>query len=258
MKNETAEKLNQINSDFYQHIAQYFDSSRQTFWEGWDQVWDFMYKNKIPVRSVLDMGCGNARFLDFLTQRKEALCHLNHEIYPGSILDNEFSYVGIDNDDFLLGKSREKFPKATFIKYDIVDSLINDPFAKDAQQYDMIGVFGVIHHVPSFDLRVEFLKNLKNSLGENGILILSIWKFMDDEKEKTKVVPWSNLEIDPNDLEPNDYLLSWNRGENALRYCHFLTDEEEDKLILDSGLKKVYEFYADGKSGKMNKYLILT
>jgi len=233
MNNKTILKLKRINKSFYDTIGSEFDSSRQYFWDGWDALLESFPKIK-NSNSILDLGCGNGRFYQFWKEKV-----------------GEINYIGIDNNSVLLEKAQKNFSDATFRNSDVLDFPILN------KKFDLIVAFGVMHHLPSYDLRVEFLQYCKKNLNTEGLVCISIWKFMDDDHEKNKIVPIEDINLSNLDLEENDYFLSWKKGKTAYRYCHYVSEEEKNNLIKDSGLKLVGNFFADGKSGKLNEYLVL-
>ena len=53
-------------------------------------------------------------------------------------------------------------------------------------------------------------------------------------------------------MEPNDFLLSWQRDGRGVRYVH-LVDEQEMLLLADkAGLNVVEQYRNDGKEGDLN------
>lgn len=239
MKQTTITKLNQLNQQFYQTIASEFDKTRYTSWQGWQQLVQFFPEDK-PLR-ILDVGCGNARFANFL-----ALQQVPVE-----------SYLGIDTNQFLLHQAKVKnFPFPTrFVNHDIIQNLDTFP---NRQQYDLIVLFGIMHHIPSFRLRQKLLQNLDNILDNNGVLIFAAWQFLSIPSLKKRVVSWKVLpKIDLLDLETHDYLLDWRKGKNAYRYCHWIDQTEIKKLTRVLQCTKVSQYYADGKNDKSNAYVVL-
>lgn len=238
MNKATIKKLNQINQDFYNTTADDFDGSRQFFWKGWENL--ITHIGNFDQPKILDLGCGNGRFYQFLKKK---------------LPEKKLSYLGIDSNQDLLKFAKEKFENNNNFElqtHDIVSSLLNESdFIKD-KNFDAIVSFGVFHHIPSFKLRLQLLNYLKTKLSKNGLIIISLWQFMDYERFKAKVV-----DHETSDLEKNDYILNWNRGKKAIRYCHFINEEEQDKLVSQSGLRLTNSFRSDGREQNVNKYLIL-
>ena len=83
-----------------------------------------------------------------------------------------------------------------------------------------------------------------------GCLALATWRFYERERFRKRIVPW------PDDfaVERHDYLLDWRRGERALRYCHYIDDEEHAQLIEAAGLPVIDDYRADGG---LNRYTLL-
>ncbi len=248
MDQTTINRLNQLNKQFYQTTAKQFADSRQYFWQGWDKLLPEIKKlteNKDKIK-VLDLGCGNGRFAQFLKENKV-----------------KFKYLGLDNNQALLDRTKTNLSGLEIDfelkKLDLVD-LVNKEQLQTSfeQKFNLIVLFGVIHHIPSFDLRSKLINHLSQLLTKNGLLVITAWQFAGKERFKQREVGPKQLEIKPQQLEKNDYILDWRRGETAYRYCHYLTQAEMEQIIdkLDQ-LNPREKFYADGKSQNLNLYFIL-
>jgi 2-polyprenyl-3-methyl-5-hydroxy-6-metoxy-1,4-benzoquinol methylase len=125
----------------------------------------------------------------------------------------------------------------------------------DAGRYDLVALFGVIHHVPGFQTRLDLLRALGERVAPGGMLALACWRFYDYARFRARIVPW------PEDLagqvEAGDYLLDWRQGTRALRYCHYVDDAEHARLVAATGLSEVETYRADGHSGDANRYSLL-
>lgn len=233
MNDETAQRLNAINRAFYASVADEFDTTRGAPWPGWKRLLPLLR----PPLTVLDVGCGNGRLGAFLAK------HFGADVY----------YHGIDSNPALLQHARETLrdANATFAVRDIVeDSSIQPP---DANTYDVVALFGVLHHVPGAARRLALIRQLAGYVAPRGLLTFTCWRFIEYERFRERIVPM------PADLdaEPNDYLLDWRRGTNALRYCHYVDDAELAQLAAASGLEPLLQYRADGHSGDMNLYVVL-
>lgn len=239
MQEETIAKLNTINLNFYNKIGHYFDNSRQYNWDGWSEILNLeVWKSE--NLNVLDIGCGNGRFAGFVGEH---------------YLEN-FKYTGIDSNNYLLEKAKSTYLQHCFATHDIIqDTSLPDPIS--VENYDLIVLFGVIHHIPSVRKRLDVIKLLKNKLSKQGRLIISAWNFLEDQKLSKKFIDWQEAGLRPEDVEEHDYLLPWERGAKAFRYCHWVSPNEQTLLISESGMKLETEFFADGKSGKLNRYIVL-
>ena len=229
MDDTTIKRLIALNRAFYETAGDAFDQTRGRPWPGWRGILPHLP----PIVRVLDAGCGNGRFARFLADES-----------PSRVV-----YVGVDSSPRLLDHARRALAHldAQLHERDILrDPLPPGPF-------DLIALFGVLHHVPGASTRRAVIERLAECLAPGGILFFSAWRFYDFARFRQRIVPW------PDDLsaEPGDYLLDWRRGERALRYCHHVDEAEHAALIAASGLREVTTYCADGESGQSNRYSLL-
>jgi len=232
MDANTQERLNSINRDFYAAAATEFDQTRNSAWPGWLRLREHV---QAPLR-VLDVGCGNGRFGLFLA-----------ETFPDAV-----DYHGLDNNPALLQFASGALANADLASYTLDPfDLLHDTLP-DAQ-YDLVVLFGVIHHVPGAQTRRDFLRRLAERVAKKGLLCFAAWCFYEYERFRERLVPW------PDDLnvEKHDYLLDWRAGERVLRYCHYVDEAEHAELIAATGLEEVLTFREDGKGHAMNRYSVL-
>lgn len=279
----TIDFLRQVNNDFYARCAPSFSASRNAPWVGWrsclEAVQDcgavrlcdgpdvHLYgcataqpgaiRKGASVR-VLDVACGNMRFAAFLREE---------------LRGRHIDYFAVDDCAGLVPHLPEDEGFSTcFQNLDIIGELavgVGLAHAIDAESCDLVGCFGFFHHVPSFELRVRLIDALLQKTASGGVVCASFWQFMGDEKFVKKAETWNSKAkselasagLDASQLEAGDYFLGWQNEPGLWRYCHDFEELEIDALVAaaceGSKAREVARFSADGKSGAMNRYVVL-
>jgi len=164
------------------------------------------------------------------------------------------NYVGVDNNAALLDSAQSALKKYAHVQVQLIEQDVVQALEIDGQ-YDLVVLFGVIHHVPGYENRQQFMKQLTTYVKTDGLLAFAAWRFYEFERFRERLASW------PDDLankvEQNDYLLDWRRGDVALRYCHYVDDEELDALVRAMDIEEVTRYRADGATGTMNSYVVL-
>lgn len=261
MNIQTQKKLIEINNSFYKKIGTHFDATRNYFWPGWEKLIPIIDSelsiSSMEVIKVLDIGCGNGRFLEFLVER-----------FP----DRKIEYIGIDGSDVLLEKAAERFSRFDelgTVEYELEKSdIVFEKWEKkvDKYKFDIIAMFGVMHHVPDLSNRRGIVRKASGLLSNQGVFVFTLWKFLDTERLKKRVVDtetefgkdiYTKLGISALELDDHDYLLDWRKGEVAYRYCHYTSDDEINNILQDLKINIVDNYRADAKEGIVNHYLIV-
>lgn len=247
MQVDVIKKLNNLNEQFYKKVGPEFDRTRQQYWKGWDTLIPLIKKKyRQNELSVLDLACGNARFGRFLA-----------EYFP----DKNIQYHGIDREETLLNLSQSALQAThlqfTLEKQDIIQALLDKNLFSSKDTYDIVMVFGLLHHVPSQALREELVKALEIVLKPQGILVITSWQFATLPRFSERFINPEVVDLHSEDLEKNDYILDWKRVETAYRYCHFANEAEVKNLIeANTKLQVIDSYYADGKTHSLNCYSI--
>jgi tRNA (uracil-5-)-methyltransferase TRM9 len=226
---ETIQRLNQLNAEFYNTTADHFDLLRRNAWPGWHRLLPYLQS---PL-NVQDVGCGNGRFGWFLAKHVNVL-----------------HYHGIDNNLRLLEHARVTLQQLNDVVLEERDLIENPP---SMGAYDLVGIFGVLHHVPGAEQRLKLARILAERVAPGGLLIFACWRFHEYERYRDRLIDWPEGWI----REKHDYLLDWKRGTQALRYCHYINDDEHAELVAATGLTEIETFRADGETGDVNRYSIL-
>jgi SAM-dependent methyltransferase len=243
MNPDTSDHLNQINRDFYHITAGEFDQTRARPWPGWERLLPYL---ETPL-SALDVGCGNGRFGVFL---QDHLVGGDDDVSIPALLH----YHGLDNNPTLLDRARDTLTRlpgiaATFDQRDLVEQ------PPDCGHYDLVACCGLLHHIPGNSNRLDFLRCLAERVAPGGYLVFACWRFYEYERFRDRIVPWDDDLV--GQVEPHDYLLDWRRGDRALRYCHYVDDDEHARLVSATDMTEIAAYRADGFTGAVNRYSLL-
>lgn len=151
MDKEYAKYLLEKTRNDYNLIAEDFSMTRGSIWPETKSLFD---KYFFPGEKVLDLGCGNGRYFEYLKEKK-------------------VNYFGVDNSEKLIEIAKARYPEADF---QVTDAL-NLPFSDNF--FDKVISIAVFHHIPSEELRISFLNEAKRILKPEGFLILTVWNWWD-------------------------------------------------------------------------------
>lgn len=253
MNQQTRSLLKNISDEFYRNHANSFSQTRSYPWLGWSKLVDHLRKYQLIGNKglrVLDLGCGNGRFLKFMIDQ-----------------DIQFhSYVGLDNNLDLLNLAKNRFNQSG-VNWEYGDILNYDltELNKSESGFDLIVVFGLLHHVPGYEHRLHLIQRLFQVKNDSGLLALSLWQPQLSVRFKRLAISWDrynkarnqDLKINVDDLEVGDYLLKWQGSADFPRYIHVFEESEINRFKHDLGQHElVTEYEADGKEGRLNHYLV--
>ena len=242
MDPSTQAALRRINRHFYSRYAADFDRTRHPGgWPGWQRVVETAARTTDRPFRVLDLGCGNGRFALFLDRSPD----LRHK--------RPLSYLGIDQSQELVEAAVSACADRSHIQFG-VDDIEN--CALDEATHDLVTLFGVLHHLPSFDSRRRTLERAASAVAPGGLLALTCWQFADDPRFESRRLDWaSETGVDPAELETGDHLLRWGQAESgARRYCHHTGEPELDRLACGLQLAEVARYLSDAPGGRQNLY----
>jgi len=227
MKKKYAEDLLEKTKQDYNKIAQEFSATR---WRIWEET-EFLFNDYVmPGDKVLDLGCGNGRFFEFLR-------------------DKDINYIGVDFSEKLIEFAKEKYPK---VKFQVADAL-NLPFPNN--YFDKIYSIAVLQHIPSEEFRRQFLKEARRILKPNGFLILTVWK-PESKKNLNLFFKDTALKL-TGKFERGDTFRPWG-NKDAERYFHYFSEKELVNLAEKTMFKIIKQGITTNERGnRKNIYLIV-
>ena len=236
------DRLNQINREFYATFAASFSETRSESAQELQVILPYIADGA----RVLDIGCGNGRVAALLGRQRRGV-----------------TYIGVDASEEMISSARHWAQGAEFLVADITrpdwaDCLSGQAGSQPGQRaFDCVLMLAVLHHIPGGDVRARLMRQVRGLLAPHGRLVISTWQFMDNERMRKKIVPWSTVGIDERELEPGDVLLDWKRGGAGLRYCHWIGRDELDALAAQAALNVVETWRAGGREGNLSLYAVL-
>ena len=201
MNRDFASSLIQLNNTFYREHSASFSDTRQAPWPGWVRTMDIALEQldvatiEHPVR-VFDLACGNMRFENFAAGGALAAKGVDGA-NPSADASCPFEFYGVDScQDLAIDAHGHalRIPNLHFQELDVLDALMKLNPAEtpdvlfDAPLADISVCFGFMHHVPSCEYRVRVLDALVRQTRPGGIIAISFWEFMNDERMARKAV----------------------------------------------------------------------
>lgn len=237
MDTATVQRLLELNRRFYTDHGRDFSATRERLQSGVMRVLDSLRGDE----AILDLGCGNGELARELSRRR----------HSGSYLGLDFSVPLLDE----AGREPFTFP-VKFLRSDL--SRFPEPGGElsAAGPFPLITAFAVLHHIPGLDLRLNIIRKVHSLLEPDGLFIHSNWQFLNSPRLKARIQPWNLIGLTGQDVDPNDFLLDWKRGETGLRYVHHFDEAGLGELANAGGFKMLESFHSDGENRKLGLYQI--
>jgi tRNA (uracil-5-)-methyltransferase TRM9 len=252
MQATTIQKLLQLNAEFYQTFAIQFSDTRQRIQPGVRRL----LPDLASAANILDLGCGNGELA-----RELAQSHFSSR------------YLGLDFSRELLSVARQGIsdnPHFAFAQTNLADpdwqtsiTSFQSPTSREPievrhppSKFDLVVSFAALHHLPGRETHLQILRTVRNLLAPGGRFIHSNWQFLNSERLRQRLHPWSEIGLTETEVDPGDYLLDWRRGGFGLRYVHHFSEAELNTLAGESGFGVLETFYSDGESSNLGLYQI--
>ncbi|MCS7220374.1 MAG: class I SAM-dependent methyltransferase [Anaerolineae bacterium] len=228
MKPEIAQQLIQLNRRFYDQFADAFAASRPAPLPGVERLLAYVPDDS----ALLDVGCGHGQLVMALHR-----------------MGRRVRYIGVDASARLIEHARCLFSQlqcTTILAQFMVLDVTQPDWASylPLRRYQVIALLALLHHIPGMGRRIELLHQVARCLAPDGVVLVSTWQFLHSERLRRRLQPWHLIGLHPEDVEPGDYLLDWQRDGCGLRYCAFIDAAALDRLAEAAGLRVAERFYA--------------
>ncbi|MBI2411559.1 MAG: class I SAM-dependent methyltransferase [Candidatus Kerfeldbacteria bacterium] len=218
MDNRTAKKiLNSVRRD-YNTIAAHFSDTRS---QQWPAVRALVQQYITPGKIVLDLGCGNGRLADVVTEIKA-------------------NYIGIDVSPELIARAQQLRPDNVFR----VGTMMQIPLPDNSVDHTLL--IASLHHIPSLAYRIQTLQEIKRVTRPGGYIICMNWNLHQWRFWKLRL-RWNARKLfRRHHMDWNDTLVPWKNPAGAIlaeRYYHGFTEQEIKKLAKKISLPLVQQYY---------------
>jgi len=214
MKKNKAEKIIKQLAVGYDLIADDFSESRYKIWPEMT-VWQ---KHILAGQKILDIGCGNGRMMQLLT-------------------DKNIEYVGFDISGKLINIARDKCQQYSFKTVDFqVGDMRHLPYQENI--FDIILAVAVLHHLPHPDNRWQALQEIYRILKPGGLLLMNNWYFWNAYANKKYQIKKQILVNWWRGLEKQGLFIPWKNtnGQPIMnRYYYAYKKKELAHLLNQSG-----------------------
>jgi tRNA (uracil-5-)-methyltransferase TRM9 len=253
MDSSTAARLIELNRDFYDRFGSPFSATRRRIQPGVRRVLGLLKGDE----SILDLGCGNGELARELARRRHRASYLGVDFSQPLLRDaatppEEVAPAGRGT----FGAAPWRHFSARFVHADLAQLSVFIEQLSVAGGWSVITAFAVLHHIPSYELRLSILRIVRQLLKDDGRFIHSNWQFLNSEKLKARIQPWEAATIPPSAVDAGDYLLDWRSAGKGLRYVHHFDEKELDELAKASGFHVSDTFHSDGEGGRLGLYQI--
>jgi len=229
MNKATQKELNKLVEDNYNKIADHYSETRKK--EIWPSLAEIL-KDIPDNSSILDVGCGSGKLVN-------------------GLLNKKVDYLGIDPCEKLILNAKKNFPDYEFQLGNILQ--LGNLSRVD---YDFVFSIAVLHHIASTEDQINALKQLKNKIKNDGIIVISVWDLRSQEKFRKLLWKFFFLKlIGKNKMDYGDLVFDWkdkDGNSTSKRYYHAFSKRELKKITKKAKLKIVKLYKAD-----YNYYLIL-
>ena len=209
MNNSNREdKIRKDVTAFYNDVAWNFSQTRKNWWTGLD----FFEKYIKDGDKILDFGCGNGRFVEFIYQK-----------------DFKIDYHGVDISEKLIELAQEKYKHENFSVIENEGAL---PFEK--AEFGVVASIAVFHHFNAL-MAKKALKEIRRVLKKDGVVIITAWHLWNKKRVSFLIKSWLKNILKFNFEYSADLPFSYSDKEQGQktywRTCYWWKKKELEKLV---------------------------
>lgn len=193
--------LEKVKKD-YSNISDDFNKTRKHSWKEFEGFLKYIKNDQ----KIVDLGCGNGRFYEFIKKHKK------------------IQYTGIDNNSPLLTKAKKTYSEASFIKGDLLKIPIQNG------KIDTVISIASFHHIPSIKLKEKAINEIYRILKNKGILIITVWNLF--QKKYKRYIWQARIKhiLSFGKYDSLDTFIPWGKTE-VKRYYYAFKFKELKKLL---------------------------
>lgn len=217
MKKKAVKKILEKTRKDYNFLAYQWDRTRGRMWPEVKAV----ISSIGPRTAVLDGGCGNGRLYPYIKEQKA-------------------DYLGFDVSEKLVEICKKKYGEEYFFVGDILnlEKIKFEIKKRGFEKFDWVFMLALLHHIPSWKLRLKALENFKFLMNSEGRLVLTVWNIW--QKKYLKYILKAFLlklgglsKLDWGDC----YIPFKTKGKKVNRYIHRFCRKELVELVKKAGLE---------------------
>lgn len=197
MQVETQQFEKQYVQDVYNQIAHSFDNTRAKNY--WNAVNNFIQKIPNNPIKILDLGCGNGKYIPLFKPLNQI--------------------IALDNSEQLLKIVSNRYPNVQISNSDVTCTNLN------SETFDHIISIAVIHHLNTVERRIQMIQEIYRLLKIGGTGFITAWATSALTNKFIKLIGTPSS---------SDYLVPWDNNYN--RYYHLFESNEFEELIEKAGL----------------------
>ena len=145
----------------------------------------------------------------------------------------DLKYIGIDNNKKFVQLAKEKFKSANFL----YGNALSIPYP---HKVDILFSIASFHHIPSNQLRIKCIQEMKKLLTPKSVLIITVWNLFQLRYISYVFKALFNYFIQLGKYDWNDTFIPWG-DKKVKRYYHAFTKRELKTVFIKNGFK-ILEF----------------